>query len=284
MKIGQIGIGRKLYERKSGMQFRIAAQDHYGSGITTLLCEHVIGVRALDAAEPERKCNSLYEASDQFGSNHYPTSNLNAYLNSDKIQWYEPKHKFDCPPDEKHTRYGEFPYEQEPGFLLRFSEEMRENLVFTEIPVLVRTGRGTAELKSLNAAVFLPSRTEMNKGNELGIPEGKPLPIFYDHYIFKAVPAPEQLEKYGRLWQPEEPEKGLYYDIAQMYDPKFGWWYYMRTPNTMYSFLQRVMSPYGSVSYTYAYNDDVGIRPLINIRADMEAADVGVAEPVYRIG
>ena len=227
MKIGSIGIGRKLYEPKSGMKFRIAAQDHYGPGITTLLCEHVVGVRALDAAEPDRPCSSLYEDVTRFGNNNYPGSNLNTYLNSADQHWYAPFSGYDCPPDATHTRYGEFPYDTMPGFLTQFSESMLAHLVYTDIPVLVRTGKGQAELQSVNAAVFLPSRTEMNKGDELGIPEGRPLPIFYDHYIFKAVPAPDQLEKYGRLWQPEEPEHGLYYDIAQMYDPKFGWWYYM---------------------------------------------------------
>ena len=58
----------------------------------------------------------------------------------------------------------------------------------------------------------------------------------------------------------------------------------MRTPSTMYSYMERVMSPYGSVSYTYAYNDVVGLRPLINISSDTPAADVGIEAPLYRIG
>ena len=44
------------------------------------------------------------------------------------------------------------------------------------------------------------------------------------------------------------------------------------------------MSPYGAVSFTYANNDDVGIRPLINVRSDLSVADVGTVEPFYRIG
>ena len=69
-----------------------------------------------------------------------------------------------------------------------------------------------------------------------------------------------------------------------MYDPKFGWWYYMRTPSTVYKFMVRVMSPYGSVSYTYANNDVVGLRPWVNLNADLEIVDDGIAAPRYRIG
>ena len=284
MRLGDIGISRKIYDRKSGMLFRVAGQDHYGPGITTLLANHVIGVRALDAAESGPEGRSPFEQSGKFGNNNYPLSNLHQWLNSREEGWYQPTHERDNPPTAEHLRYGEHPYQDEPGFLARFSRKLLDNLVETDIPVLVRTGRAKAELCQVKAGVFLPSRTEMNKGDELGIPEGRTLPLFYDHYIFKATPSQDQLEKYGRGWNPEEPEKGLFFDRAQMYDPKFGWWYYMRTPSTMYKFMQRVMSPYGSVSFTYAYNDVVGLRPLINLNADMEVPDVGVEEPIYRIG
>jgi len=284
MRLGDIGISRKIYDRKSGTLFRIAAQDHYGPGITTLLANHVIGVRALDAAESGPEGHYPFEQSGKFGNNNYPLSNLHQWLNSKEVEWYHPTHDRDNPPSAEHLRYGEQPYLEKEGFLARFSKTFQDNLVETDIPVLVRTGKGKGQLTTVKASAFLPSRTEMNKGDELGLPEGRTLPLFYDHYIFKATPSPDQLEKYGRSWQPEEPEKGLFFDRAQMYDPKFGWWYYMRTPSTMYKFMQRVMSPYGSVSYTYAYNDVVGIRPLVNLNADLEVPDVGVEEPLYRIG
>lgn len=284
MKLADVGYGRKIYDRKSCMRFRVAAQDHYGPGITTLLADHVVGVRAFDAAEPGKKGAYPYEASDRFGNNNYALSNLHRWLNSADENWYHPTHAYDTPPTAENLRYGEHPYAAEPGFLARFSDILRENLVQTEIPVFVRTGKLKGELQTVSACVFLPSRTEMNKGDELGFAEGRPLPIFYDHYIFKATPSEDQLEKYGRSWNPEEPENNLYYDQAQLYDPKFGWWYYMRTPSPHYKFLVRVMSPYGAVSYTYANNDVVGIRPLVNLRADLAVSDVGTEEPVYRIG
>lgn len=284
MRLGDIGIGRLIYERKSKTVFRVAGQDHYGPNITTLLTDCVIGVRALDAAESGPEGRYPYEQSGKFGNNNYLLSNLHQWLNAREENWYSPSHEKDTPPIAEHLRYGEHPYLDTPGFLNRFSQTFLDNLAVTDIPVIVRTGKAQGELTYVKAAAFLPSRTEMNKGDELGIAEGKTLPIFYDHYIFKAKPSQDQIDLYGRSWNPEEPEKGLFFDKAQMYDPKFGWWYYMRTPSTMYKFMQRVMSPYGSVSYTYANNDVVGLRPLINLNADMEAVDVGVEAPLYRIG
>ena len=284
MRISEIGIGRFVKESKSGIIFRIAGQNHYEEGITTLLSENVLGVRAFDAAESNDCAGGyLYEANSRYGNNHYIDSNIHQWLNSSEDDWYSPTHKEDMPPISSNLRYGEFPYDTASGFLSNFSPQFCKALAWTDIPVLTRVGRGALEISKVWASVFLPSRTEMNKGSELGIPEGKVLPIFYDHYIFKAKPSSEQLALYGRAWNPEEPEKNLYFDIPQMYDPKFGWWYWMRTPNALYSFLTRVMSPYGSVSYTYANNDDVGFRPLINLSNDTNVIDIGVESPLYLI-
>ena len=283
MRIGDLGISRRVLEKRSGILFRVAGQDHYGEGITTLLTDRIIGVRALDAAESGPMGAYPFEQSGKFGNNNYPDSNLHQWLNSAEEHWFQPKHGRDTPPVSEFLRYGDYPYADTPGFLSQFSETMRSSLVKTDIPVLVRTGRGKAELHSVSACAFLASRTEMNKGSELGIDEGRPLPIFYDHFIFKAVPSQEQLSKYGRDWNPAIPERNVPLDAAQIYDPKFGWWYYMRTPSTMYKFMQRVMSPYGAVSFTYANNDIVGIRPLVNVSANLEIQDVGLEAPIYCI-
>ena len=241
-------------------------------------------MRALDAAETAEEGRAPYENSAKFGSNNYPLSNLNQWLNSDRDDWFSPTHPGDQPPEAGRLVYNEQPYAAKPGFLTRFSQAFRDALAPADIPVVVRTGRGTGELTTFRACAFLPSRTEMNKGDELGLAEGKTLPIFYDHYIFKAKPSAEQYEKYGRTWNPEQPEKGLLFGSPHLYDPKFGWWYYMRTPSTLYNYMVRVMSPYGSVSFTQANNDVVGIRPLVNLRSDLIVEDDGVESPVYRIG
>lgn len=120
----------------------------------------------------------------------------------------------------------------------------------------------------------------MNKGDEFGIPEGKPLPIFYDLYMYNAVPTDEDLEKYGRAWNPP-PYGGDNYNVPHAYHPNLGWWYWMRTPHPYYSFMMRAYFTYGAVSYTYANNDIVGIRPLCCVDSDADVALYG-DDPVYQ--
>lgn len=283
MRLGDIGICRKVYDSGNDIMFLVAGQDHYGPGITTLLTERIIGVRALDAAEQGPESRHSYAQAAKFGSNNYGQSNLHQWLNAEGPDWYRPAHPLDNPPANEHLRYAQWGYLDTPGFLTGFSRPFRQGLRRTDIPVLVRTGKEKAELGAVGAAVFLASRTEMCKGDEWGIAEGKPLPIFYDHYIFKAKPSDGQMEKYGRSWNPETPEKGLYFGMPHLYDPKFGWWYYMRTPNIVYDFMTRVMSPYGSVSYTYANNDVTGIRPLVNLDSSLLVEDDGSPRAQYRI-
>ena len=52
MRLGEIGISRKVYDRESGIMFRVAGQDHYGPGITTLLTDCVIGVNDVFLKNP----------------------------------------------------------------------------------------------------------------------------------------------------------------------------------------------------------------------------------------
>ena len=287
MKLGEIGLSRRVCEYRSGMVFRVAGHDHYGKGITTLLSEYIVNVRALDAAEKgDPAQESVFEKKSLYGNNNYPDSNLHRWLNARTKAWYRPANEADNPPSAEHLRFGEVPYEEEEGFLCRFGDPFINALAETDIPVLVRTGKLKAELTSVKTAVFAPSRSEMNKGAELDIPDGRTLPIFYEHYepFYKAIPTQEQLAQYGRSWNPEQPQRGVKFDAPQIYDPKYGWWYYMRTPNTQYAYLERVMSPYGAVSYTYANNDVVGIRPVINLYSDTQVYDIGETTPLYCIG
>lgn len=83
---------------RAGMEFLVAAQDHYAPGVTTLLTKYVIGVRALDAAESGPEGAYPFEQSGKFGNNNYPNSNLHQWLNAREEQWYHPTHDRDQPP------------------------------------------------------------------------------------------------------------------------------------------------------------------------------------------
>ncbi len=146
-------------------------------------------------------------------------------------------------------------------------------MVEISLPCLRRVEKGQGEPVHIKSKVYLPSRTEFGWGNESGIAEGSVLELFRNSKRYrKACPTKEQMEIYGRSWNPGwdyggriKPAK---LDAAQIYDPKYGRWYWYRTPHLTYAYLVRVQSTYGALSYMMAYNDIVGIRPVLNICGD----------------
>lgn len=185
------------------------------------------------------------------------------------------------PPQAEYLRYKERPYDTIPGYLAGFSEVFRNHILESAVPVLRRISNGKVKLTTVRAKIFLPSRTELLKGDECGIAEGRPLPLLYDHRIFKARPLKSEMEKHGRSWNPGR--ETAPFDAAQIYDPKYGWWYWMRTPHYRYAFLLRVASPYGAVSYTYANNDVVGVRPMMNLDEMTPVEGNGEIDEIFTI-
>lgn len=281
MKIKDLPIGASLQDKNSSIIFLVAGQSHPPYGGTTMLCRNVIGVRCMDAAEPADTVDSVFERVELYGRNNYRLSNLHRWLNSDREDWYAPSHEIDTPPEKPYLRYGEQPYTAIPGFLSSLSPAFRAALLEVDVPVLERRSKDKGELITVKARAFIPSRTEVGKGDENGVAEGKMLPLFHDYRIFKAKPTGEQLALHGRSWNPGRPDAPL--DRPQIYDPKYGWWYWMRTPSLKYAFLNRVASAYGAVSYTYANNDVVGIRPVVNLDGDTPVSGTGEVDVIYTV-
>ena len=50
-----------------------------------------------------------------------------------------------------------------------------------------------------------------------------------------------------------------------------------------YDFLNRVASAYRALSYTYANNDSVGIRPVLNLDGELEVVSNGKFEEVFTL-
>lgn len=50
-----------------------------------------------------------------------------------------------------------------------------------------------------------------------------------------------------------------------------------------YDFLNRVASAYGALSYTYANNDSVGIRPVLNLDGELEVVSNWKFEEVFTL-
>ena len=281
MKLRELGIGSVVLEPESGLFFLVAAQNHPGYGGTTLLARHIVELGCMDGAEPDEPNHPVFEQQSLYGSNDYGQGNLHQWLNADGKSWFCQQHPADMPPEEPYLRYGEVSYSGREGFLSRFSPMFRQALLQVDLPYLRRTGRDTGELTSVKGSVFIPSRTELGKGDEHGFAEGTIFPLAYDPTAYKTVPTETVLVRYGRKINPQRPSAK--YDAPQIYDPKYGWWYWVRTANMGYDFLNRVASPYGALSYTYANNDSVGIRPAANLNGSVDVVSNGKFMEIFTL-
>ena len=281
MKLRELPIGAVVRDARSPLPFLVAAQNHPGYRGTALYAQKIVELGCLDGAEPERGKEGPWKQAYRYGNNDYACSNVHQWLNSAADVWYAPTHQYDTPPAAEFTRYGEVPYAGRPGFLTQFSNTFRSALLRVDVPYLRRTERDTGEIVTVSALAFLPSRTELGKGDEHGCAEGVMFPLAYDYSVYRTTMTEELLAKYGRAINPDRPTAK--YDAPQIYDPKYGWWYWLRTANMGYDFLNRVASPYGALSYTYSNNDSVGIRPLLNLDGELEVQSNGKFQEVFTI-
>lgn len=290
MRLGSLPIGSRVLEPQSALIFTVADRRDGGYPGMTMLSERIVTAACLDGAEPDATGDPRWDGWARFGRNDYPGSTLHRWLNSAQEDWYAPAHPYDRPPSPEHLRYGEQPNLDRPGFLGRFSPVFRSALLDTPVQVLERMGKDQGRLVQVTAKLFLPSRTEIAKGDESGFAEGRPLPLCYDPgQVHRIRPVRQELERCGRSWNPAH--EGAPLDAPQIYDPRFGWWYWLRTPSLRYGFLARVVSAYGAVSYTYANNDIVGVRPMCCLEPDLEvelfhplrADETGVKRRLYRV-
>ena len=282
-KLGEYAVGTELVEPRSRLVFLVAAQNHPGYAGTTLLSRDVVRCACFDAAEPTEKKQIIFEATGKYGNNNYELSNINAWLNSGEKYWFRPSHPLDREPKGNLLRYGEQPNADANGFLRELEPRLVEAILETEVPTLCRTGKERGEVRAIKTRVFLPSRTEMGWGDECGFAEGALLPLFEDKAYRKAKPTEYQMSIFGRSWNPgwDFGKRGsAAFDAPQIFDPKYSWWYWMRTPHLAYAYLVRVQSANGACSYALAHNDIVGVRPMMNVDS---ALPVGEGEALAEV-
>ncbi len=274
MKLKDLPVGARITDRRSGYEFLVAAQNHPGYKGTVLVSDRILRCAAFDAAEPESKKRTTFENAALYGNNNFELSNIRQWLNSAETYWYRPTHELDTPPAGKNLRYNEQPNMEVNGFLRELSPALVEAIYESDVPVLKRTSRGKGQVVTVKSKIFLPSRTELCMGDESGFAEGAPLPLFEGRAHLSAKPTDEQMAIHGRSWNPgwdfgKRARAAL--DDAQIFDPKYVWWYWTRTPHLTYSYLVRVVSANGAFSYTMAYNDIVGVRPMFAADGEFDA-------------
>ena len=230
-----------------------------------LVADRVLRCAAFDAAEPGAPKKSVFEKTDLYGNNSFALSNILRWLNSAETYWYEPSHAGDEPPCGRNLRYDEQPNANMNGFLRELSPSLVDAMRVSRVPVLTRAGRCRGQVEYVETQVFLPSRTELCMGDESGYREGSPLPLFEGRAHLQTKPTDQQMAIHGRSWNPGWDigmRETAPLDAPQIFDPKYAWWYWTRTPHLRYAYLVRVVSANGAFSYTMAYNDIVGVRPM----------------------
>lgn len=270
MQISMLPVGVLIQSGQSGFSYYVASHDQPGYPGTTLLSRDVVLIGPFDGAEPKNPRNRHPDNCAEFGSNALADSNVLSWLGSDDVDWFHPKTAWDMPPEPEFIRNGARGYRDLPGYLTTLPEPVKSALLETDVPVHIRREDGRPGLGYVCAKVFLPSRTEMGLGDDYGIPEGTPLPLLQDVRRKSAFLTETAAARYSGPWQPQFPMR-----------PGGTWRYWLRSPHLRYGYLVRYVADMGGVSFTKANYEIVGIRPMMNVRDDLQVEDTALPGNVY---
>ena len=145
-------------ETAQPITWMVVAKNHYDNSSITLLSEKVIDIRMYDAEEP----TNPNDGRAMSGNSRYSLSNIHQWLNSNIINWYNPQHDYDAPPD----------YNNRPGFLYNFTSVEYNAIKTTTITANLSSTDGDG-YESVNAKLFLPACEELNLLNNDDVKDSK---------------------------------------------------------------------------------------------------------------
>ena len=252
-------------ETPQDIVWRIVAKAHsgYPSNSVTLLADRIIDIRMMDNPEP------LNPSTDRqnLGNNRYDTSNLDQWLNSDAEagKWYTSRGSYDQPPTS-----GGLAYDDRPGFLNYFTNLEKNAILDTSL--LVATNNLDGGLLSFVRKVFVPSLAEITGNSELNVPDGVKWEgiTSYDAFVTQQV-----LDYSNSYSKPG--------NTSTIHD----WW--LRTAYALTSSYVRAIQKnrnedntfYSALSYKYANNENVGVRPALNLSSTVLMSDTTDSDGCY---
>lgn len=237
------------------------------TGTTALVTENIISLKAFDAIEASNSDSNRR----QYGNNRYLYSNLLRWLNSDAAAgaWYVAQHSADAAPTNANvwTNYNE--YDQEKGFLAYFSENMKAALQ----SVTKRTAKNTVTdgggYEDVASKIFLLSTTEVGLANENSIAEGSIYSLFSTASNRVCKPTAEAVSN------SEYSDSNL--------KASAGWYWWLRTPYSGYSYNVRHVGTDGSLSNYTAYYGLIGVRPACVLASSIFVSDAADTDGAYTI-
>ena len=251
--------------------WRIADKNHtgYPDGSITLITDKIIALRCFDAKEP----NNSDANRQSGGNNRYLVSNIRQWLNSDSAagEWYSAQHSADTPPNSSYVSKSNDiainPYDTNAGFLNGFSDNFKKALLETNL-VVVKPNPDGGGSETVTDKIFLASNTEVGLANENNIAEGTLLSIFSDDASRVAYVTPEGLE-YSN-WGSDPAENA-------------GWYWWLRTPDSLYGKYVYMVGASGSRYNITAFASAYGVRPLCNLPSTVSVSSTTDEDGCYTL-
>ena len=271
--LSSLPIGAKIKVPHSVMGnviFLKADQNHtgYPENSTTLITDEIILLRAFDAKEP----NNTDSNRRQYGNNRYSVSNIDHWLNSTASagQWYSPQHSTDQSPNGTDV-VSRIPYDTDAGFLNGFDARFIAAIQDTTITVAQPTADGGGT-DTLTRKVFLPSYAELFNKAENSIMEGSLL------QYFQANTDSIRIAKISTYAAEDNNNK-----CSDSITSGTALHYWMRTPNSPYSYYVRTVKSNGALGGNYPYSGGCGVRPLCNLNSETPVSDQPDSDGYYTL-
>ena len=245
--------------------WQVADKNHsgYPANSVTLVAANILKIAAFDAAESDNSDDGRCD----FGNNRYALSNIRQWLNKSGSPWYVAQHSADAPPNRWDVTDNS--YDGQSGFLTDFSAQMKAALLDTTLTVAKATVDGGGS-ESVVDKVFLLSNQEVSLGSENSIAEGSLLALFSS-------------DNSSRLCKPtaNAVSNSTYTDSYLSASQNWGWW--LRSPESSYSYYVRGVGRDGSSDYRAAYSGTYGVRPALNLSSGILVSDSADSDGAYTI-
>ena len=246
--------------------FKMADKNHsgYPSNSVTLICDKIPIVLAFDAKEPS---NSNADRKN-YGNNRYSYANVLQWLNSNATagNWYSAKHSADQSPSSA-SYVSNNPYSSKAGFLAMLDDNFVAALLNTTVTVAKNTVTDGGRYETVTAKMHLPSTTEVGLANENSIAEGAKLALFSDNTSRLAYPTAQCVSNSDYT--------------NSSFNASAAWYYWLRTPDSGYSYYVRYVYSSGALFDSNAYNGNGGVRPLCNLSSSILVSDTTNANGNY---
>ena len=253
--------------------WRVLEHGHSGdpSGSTALEARDIFTLKPFDAKEPSNSDSNR----KSYGNNRYLHSNLLQWLNSNAAAnaWYTAQHNADQKPDSSNVWAQSGtpvnPYDTEAGFLTNFSAELRNALMTVNKVTAKNTVTDDGGYETVSSKIFLLSTTEVGLANENNVAEGS---------IYAYYSADNQNSRRVKNLL-DEAAKGNYNGGTV----GAGWCWWLRTPNSGYSYSVRCVGTDGSLDNYGAYRGNRGLAPAFCLSSSISVSDTTDSDGCYTI-